>query len=127
MEVSKRDSLFTMNQDSIVSMVQSLQQEKIQIMQSLLRAQQDMTMMRTQYTEVMGLTREKEAQLYHLYEIRRQTDNEESRRYINSLEDQLASLRKQLQSTASNKNMGASGAQDLFAGYREEMQRERTT
>ncbi|KAI9495091.1 hypothetical protein BDB00DRAFT_927778 [Zychaea mexicana] len=146
-DIVPAEQMRVMSHDSLVNFVQNLQRDNTRLLQTLIGAQQEMSMQTSRYTELMSLSRERETQLLELFEARKQTEMEEARRYILSLEARISTLEGQLQtataaaaaaaaaSSSSNNNShhnrerggslgGATagfGNQDLFAGYREEM------
>ncbi|KAF7728263.1 hypothetical protein EC973_006437 [Apophysomyces ossiformis] len=123
-EFPSPDKLLTMNQENLIMMIQNLHRENAQLIQTILSTQQEMTMMTGRYSELMTLSREREAQTLQLFEARKQTEMEEARRYILSLEARINTLENQLKSTGKPGSgiTAGFGNQDLFAGYREEMQ-----
>ncbi|GAA5798271.1 hypothetical protein HPULCUR_003671 [Helicostylum pulchrum] len=102
--------------DMLVMMCNNLHCENGSLLQTVYSMQQEMAMMTTRYTEIMSLAREREAQNLKLFESRKQTEMEEIRRYVLSLEARL----KQMEEKSDRVTAGF-GNQDLFAGYREEM------
>ncbi|KAI9253426.1 hypothetical protein BDA99DRAFT_607571 [Phascolomyces articulosus] len=134
------EQMRTMSHDTLITFVQTIQRDNSRLLQSLIAAQQEMTMQTSRYSELMTLSRERETQLLQLFEARKQTEMEEARRYILSLEARISTLETQLKSAnnaaaaaaaaAANNNNGGGdvggitagfGNQDLFAGYRESM------
>lgn len=110
------DNLIDMAPDMLALVCSNLHRENGSLLQSVYSMQQDMTMMTTRYTEIMSLAREREAQNLKLFESRKQTELEDIRRYVLSLEARL----KQMEEKNDRVTAGF-GNQDLFAGYREEM------
>ncbi|KAG0170401.1 hypothetical protein DFQ28_002677 [Apophysomyces sp. BC1034] len=123
-EFPSSEKIRGMNQENLVMMVQNLHRENAQLIQTIMSTQQEMTMMTGRYSELMTLSREREAQTLQLFEARKQTEMEEARRYILSLEARINTLENQLKSTGKPGGgiTAGFGNQDLFAGYREEMQ-----
>ncbi|KAI9015279.1 hypothetical protein CLU79DRAFT_765943 [Phycomyces nitens] len=122
------DNLWSMGHEGLISVIQTLQRDNAQLVQTLVTTQQEMAMMTGRYSELLALSREREAQTLQLFEARKQTEMEEARRYIHSLEAKIGLLETQLQ-TATMVTGGSTagfGNQDLFAGYREEMRSNRT-
>ncbi|GAA5817492.1 hypothetical protein MFLAVUS_011040 [Mucor flavus] len=109
-------NLADMKSDMLVMMCNNLHRENGSLLQTVYSMQQEMTMMTTRYTEIMSLAREREAQNLKLFESRKQTEMEEIRRYVLSLEARM----KQMEEKSDRVTAGF-GNQDLFAGYREEM------
>ncbi|KAI8076069.1 hypothetical protein BDF21DRAFT_453392 [Thamnidium elegans] len=109
-------NLADMKPDMLVMMCNNLHRENGSLLQTVHSMQQEMSMMTTRYTEIMSLAREREAQNLKLFESRKQTEMEEIRRYVLSLEAHV----KQLEEKSDRVTAGF-GNQDLFAGYREEM------
>ena len=103
----------------------------MRLLQQLIAAQQEMALQTTRYSEMMTISRERESQMMQLFEARKQTELEEGRRYILSLEAHIGKLENQLKAAAAAAATGGGnglggvtagfGNQDLFAGYREEM------
>ncbi|KAL0083636.1 hypothetical protein J3Q64DRAFT_1822743 [Phycomyces blakesleeanus] len=122
------DNLWSMGHEGLISVIQTLQRDNAQLVQTLMTTQQEMAMMTGRYSELLALSRERETQTLQLFEARKQTEMEEARRYIHSLEAKIGTLETQLQ-TATSTTGGSTagfGNQDLFAGYREEMRSNRT-
>ncbi|KAI8329799.1 hypothetical protein BC941DRAFT_191053 [Chlamydoabsidia padenii] len=105
------NQLYQLNQDTLVNMIQSLRCENQQLQQSMMSMQQALTM-------TMTLAKEREEQTLQLMNTRKQTEMEEARIYILSLEAQIKELRSQ-QARPSTTNAFVN--QDLFANYRQEI------
>ncbi|KAI7906132.1 uncharacterized protein BX663DRAFT_549237 [Cokeromyces recurvatus] len=111
-----------MSADMLLLIVKNLHRENGTLIQSVYSMQQEMSMMTNRYAEIMALAREREAQTLALFESRKQTEMEEARRYVLSLEARVKQLEEQLSKPHStNMTTAGFGNQDLFAGYREEM------
>lgn len=107
---------------SLLVIVMSLHRENGTLIQSVYTMQQEMSMLSNRYAEVMNLTRERESQTLALFESRKQTEMEEARRYVLSLEARIKQMEEQLKGNVhTNATIAGFGNQDLFAGYREEM------
>lgn len=109
-----------MSSDMLLLIVKNLHRENGNLIQSVYNMQQEMGMMTSRYAEIIALARERETQTLALFESRKQTEMEEARRYVLSLEARVKQLEEQGQQQASTGTAGF-GNQDLFAGYREEM------
>ncbi|KAI7888235.1 uncharacterized protein EV154DRAFT_518384, partial [Mucor mucedo] len=110
------NNLDDMAPEMLALVCKNLHRENGSLLQSVYSMQQEMTMMTTRYTEIMSLARERETQNLKLFESRKQTELEDIRRYVLSLEARL----KQMEEKSDRVTAGF-GNQDLFAGYREEM------
>ncbi|KAI9478424.1 MAG: hypothetical protein EXX96DRAFT_247738 [Benjaminiella poitrasii] len=112
-----------MSTDMLLLIVKNLHRENGTLIQSVYSMQQEMSMMTNRYAEIMALAREREAQTLALFESRKQTEMEEARRYVLSLEARVKELEEQINKTNNATSMATAGFgnQDLFAGYREEM------
>lgn len=130
-DVLSADQIRNMSPENMIAFVQNLQQENMRLLQQLIAAQQEMALQTTRYSEMMTISRERESQMMQLFEARKQTELEEGRRYILSLEAHIGKLENQLKAAAAAATGGGGngiggvtagfGNQDLFAGYREEM------
>ncbi|KAI8370541.1 uncharacterized protein BYT42DRAFT_617086 [Radiomyces spectabilis] len=115
------EKLQMMDKDAVLTLAQTLHRENQQLAQSIMGMQQEMVMMTSRYTDLITLSREREAQTLQLFEARKQTELEEAKRYILSLEARISTLEEQKISGKSGGVTAGFGNQDLFAGYREEM------
>lgn len=109
-----------MSSDMLILIAKNLHRENGNLIQSVYNMQQEMGMMTSRYAEIIALARERETQTLALFESRKQTEMEEARRYVLSLEARVKQLEEQGQQQAKTGTAGF-GNQDLFAGYREEM------
>ncbi|KAI8979125.1 hypothetical protein BDF20DRAFT_912749 [Mycotypha africana] len=124
-----------MNADMLRIVVSKLHQENATLLRSVYSLQHDLSMMTNRYSEIMALGREREAQTLALFESKKQTEMEETRRYVLSLEARVKQLEEQLKNnngntsgffggggnSNNNSTTAGFGSQDLFAGYRVEM------
>ena len=115
-----------MSTDMLLMIVKNLHRENGNLIQSVYSMQQEMGMMTSRYAEIIALARERETQTLALFESRKQTEMEEARRYVLSLEARVKQLEEQghhhqQQQAQGHTSIAGFGNQDLFAGYREEM------
>ncbi|KAI8983033.1 hypothetical protein BDB01DRAFT_835809 [Pilobolus umbonatus] len=116
------DNLASLSNEHLVMIVQSLHRENSQLIQSIYSLQQEMNVFTSRYAEIMTLSREREAQALQLFEARKQTEMEEKRLYVMTLENRIKQLEEQCKNNQNGDRVTAGfGNQDLFAGYREEM------
>lgn len=115
------DQLSHLNQASLIGVIHSLRIENQQLQQSMVSMQQALTM-------TMTLAKEREEQTLQLFNSRKQSEMEEARMYILSLEDQINDLRSQVRAqTTASPTTNAFVNQDLFASYRQEMHTDDST
>lgn len=110
-----------MSSDMLLLIVKNLHRENGSLIQSVYNMQQEMGMMTSRYAEIIALARERETQTLALFESRKQTEMEEARRLVLSLEARVKQLEEQGQEQRPKASTAGFGNQDLFAGYREEM------
>ncbi|KAI9492054.1 hypothetical protein BDB00DRAFT_830007 [Zychaea mexicana] len=133
------DEVRDLSPDNLIALVHNLHQENGQLVHAMNSMRQEMALMTRQYTDMMTLSREREEQLTQIFEARRRTDMEESRRHFAGLESKINNLQLQQQQQQQHEQpsllspiktssaapgagiMAGFGNQDLFAGYREEM------
>ncbi|ORE01912.1 hypothetical protein BCV72DRAFT_63082, partial [Rhizopus microsporus var. microsporus] len=107
--------------DMLLLMVKNLHRENSTLISTVYSLQQDMAMMNQRYAEILALAREREAQTVQLLETRKQTELEKAKRYCISLESRVKELEEKVRGGYHDRTTAGFENQDLFAGYRDEM------
>ncbi|RCH91113.1 hypothetical protein CU097_004907 [Rhizopus azygosporus] len=107
--------------DMLLLMVKNLHRENSTLISTVYSLQQDMAMMNQRYAEILALAREREAQTVQLLETRKQTELEKAKRYCISLESRIKELEEKVRGGYHDRTTAGFENQDLFAGYRDEM------
>ncbi|KAF7724620.1 hypothetical protein EC973_000864 [Apophysomyces ossiformis] len=111
-----KETLYRADESShrqLVAQVQMLYQENVQLTQNLASIRQEMASLNGRYTDQMTFAREREAQTLQLHEKRKQTEMEEVKRYILSLESRIETLEHEVRKS---KRPG------MMAGFRKHYQ-----
>ncbi|KAI8638225.1 hypothetical protein BD408DRAFT_446955 [Parasitella parasitica] len=114
--------IYEMSPDMLLMIIKNLHRENGSLIQSVYNMQQEMSMMTGRYAQIIALARERETQTLALFETRKQTEMEEVRRYVLTLEARVEQLEEQ--QAKNHAGTVGFGNQDLFAGYREEQQQQ---
>lgn len=109
------------SKDMLLLMVKNLHRENSTLISTVYSLQQDMAMMNQRYAEIFALAREREAQTVQLLETRKQTELEKAKRYCISLESRIKDLEEKVRGGYHDRTTAGFENQDLFAGYRDEM------